>query len=1710
MENTGSGSPPARDIGRTPEIRDSRETVIKAFTKAYEVLEKTPESELSPKELRARNSINTAKEKTIDKGKDTFRNEFKNLETGGMLRLQEGIPVEELIEFLNKKEKTVAPDSTEQKEIIEWRSILARNSETMSMDATHRLGRTRQEAYFISIDDRATGSLDGDWREAEDVLARRLELHIPAASTPEPVPAPTEPTPPIEPTPAPAPTPEPIQSPSPEPTPPPGPVRNPRNLRPIAGGAFPNTLEDARTDFVIANRTVDIEKRAREIAENQLRAEMRRGSAWNPLNWPRKIGLRIGEEYHRQVFIERARQAMIANNNSYLDMDVVRNAVRNANQDIDKQRLAGKAKIEQIQTGVDLQGQTVKEIQGPLRTIVINELIMPVVNGTITNEAQMEQKLRDFVQAHKNDADQQVRDTVEDIFGTKSTKYGVDAEYFASNLLENGLSLKAHHMALDEIDRTVSVKFANARWAADTEANFNRVDKTIAWAQRHRLGVLANPAFIGAAFSLGTFFAMKLPGVGARATNVLTPSLVGAGAGALFAGLRRNYELKVDMAAHRTERAYNMQIPAEAHRREALERYTYEIASVRELLDGTDSTISRTQPRPELAGDPRGINELLKLDLAGGDPSQRLRNREALARRVAEIKTRLDFSSTEKVDLITFSESGEVEQGRLGLVKAIAQSRIALRNSGMSDTEISTMENGFTGAWKQRFTQNKEQQDRSFMWYRVRNAVTAGAFAGVAGFGAGLVTQEGLALIGRLAPSAHELPVIGAMFKPGETTVEKIIHGKNLSEAFGNVGFTKDVSKDLFNHPGKEDLGNGIAMTTRPDHTLYFQDSAGNLINTPNAQIDNQGHIFFAGKPDDLDPKLKPVFAEWDKPIVHEDPKFNVTKAKDLFNHPTNAKVGNDLTFRTSGIDAVSGNNHAASFLNDQGKLLDSPPMHMDTDGSILMSGPANDAPSEVNKFFADNNWHTDISHNPNYNLSEHLHSVITSGGHETITHGNTIIDIDGARKTFSLLDNPSRTTVYGTIDAQGNLLLDKNFPGNKGVDWSIIENRLQTEAWNLNTIKLQGTGNAIDQLFSNPDGLKAKGIIETDAFKKQWNFHVLRPDIVDATGMHTHNELTLHVGGEYHVLTDAGTIVRTGVGKPGELNFGGEIHGGLIDSHLMGVPPATDPVLNELIHKTPGGIKLSDMVAVVELTNDKQIMLPFDASGNAHLPPELFDPQTGDLRGGVIDVAAAVLQKPDGTIYSAHELLATGKIPDGAIVHSLASEKFVSGTLPPVGPTEKISLTPPNLTRFIPPPDQTFMELTPPEGPPPMIPIPFAPRYPLEPLEMPAYYYFDNPFPDGTRLRNIFRRGRIIPPIAGGAGSPSSGYNSTYVPPTDEQEAEQALAETKVAFDNTDHIYLIMDYSHIGDIVIATGYLNAVTDALRKTGKNTNITLVVNQAHGEIYDPLARPGLTILKVPLGQGVQKAQSSIDSSADTNPLVLEFNSMNRNNPTVTTNQTNGKNVTTVQNLLQLAIALYNNRTDGDGRYAHFVEELFSLTQDSLDKTAAQPMVELPPNKDNIYDQLATKFGIDKTKPQIAIVVEASGRSKRYPLDSWAQVITELSRVHPDYQFNIIYNPASTEPGFQEADIRSSLGVLGQSHLVGASLIEDAVLFEKQKLVLSNDTGLAHVAGALRNGPNVGMVFLPNQASPNVWISSKKQKAINVQDPLAVASQAEQLL
>lgn len=826
------------EASKSPERRYSRAEVLQAFNDAFEMFDSYPIDKLTPQQQAARELLKSVKEKTLDKGKTSYLNTFKG-EDGKTYKQKENIAVDELIIFLRERIKSGELSPEEETKYRDQERALFSNARefyrgSKRKEYGQKMARIAQEAERIKSNPNLLKQAeaeaarvgakpeDGPFLMANRLLFARRELILPKEMKDD-------------------------------------------------EDEEEETVQQISRNIAITNKTIDIHKHAAYLAEQLLHAEMQRGSSFNPLNWGRKIGLRTMEEYWRQRLIQQIETSMRENNNSLLTMDIAKSAIRARDlfrgkiEDISLDVSANKAKeqAEGQDTNTQLRlsaqektlisGQRVEEAQGALRNMMISEIIRPLVEGKIT-EDKIQDKLREFVRTHQGDPQ------VLAIFGPDANKYGRIANYFATDLKEAASVIRediaAHKYAIEQLGEVVRIQLANADWAASTEVKFTKADQAIAWAEKHRLsGLLANPAVIGAAFSIATFATLRATGMAAKASQWIVP---GAGLlpAAAFAAFRRNYDLKVDRASHQAERAYNRQIPPDAPRREALERYAYNTASVTELLNGGGQEL--------VGGGTRlSLENLLATDLTITS------NQEALIRRTTEMKSRLDFSAEQKIDLVTFEDRTSVQHGKLQLIEAIAQAHTALRNANMKNNEIELEEARLGGEWRQQYIDNKEKQDKSFNHYKFKESIKAGIFGGAVGMAGSFFTQEIWAGIGK--GFFHQ--------QIGNTALENAFSGKSPTEWFGSTraaGFAVDQAKELYEHPGNLQISDKLTLAIDANHSGSIIDTVtGNKIPTPPLHLTENGQFVFSGKMDDLPIKVRDVVGGWEN-RVNTNPAFNL------------------------------------------------------------------------------------------------------------------------------------------------------------------------------------------------------------------------------------------------------------------------------------------------------------------------------------------------------------------------------------------------------------------------------------------------------------------------------------------------------------------------------------------------------------------------------------------------------------------------------------------------------------------------------------------------------------------------------------------------------------------------------------------------------------------------------------------------------------------
>lgn len=1246
--------------------RDSREKVLAAFNSAYSVLENTPEDQLTPQEKLMKQKVKAAKEKSIDQGKDTFTNKFKNDKTGDIFDDQEeGIPIEGLLEFLQKRVSQVPINSKEWYDIINNAHILFRNSKGYfdlhrpAEESARWRGRLQQELE-------GTGRKRTDWIKATETLNNRLELVIPPAKEKArtkakrvrasrakiPVPAaPPEDTPPGTPVDVTPPTPA-EGEPSPLPSAPPGtPPDNgepqPTSTNQPGGNENQPQTRPSEIVFNIGSANEEVRKRGERMAQTRIEE---RSSEGFPTRLPKNKILRVGrlilhglnprniprilfnnsKEAYRQIWIDEHLQELRAANfgaTNTLSQDAARRALAQ----VKEIRAAGKQVVERMKFGGIRKGEAgPTEITGPFRDYVVNQVIKPIIprlTPLLANEAanesqiqeienEIQRKLTDYVRGHQND--QQITS----FFGRNASDYGQLSEFYASDILETArLSIEngwAQDFSEGRLDNIVKIRVFRATWGEQTEIRRTLGDRMMAWAESNRLrGRIVNPATVGALASGLTFLTIRgglfkaRAGVTVGAALVAGPlaiPLVGMASGALYAGLRNDWDLREQRVRvmREQEAGVGREVPGSGTRREIIEQSLLDMATPDQLTNGGGQEIIARAPGVER----HSIQELKDTE-----------NYDALLRRYGEIYSRLDYAKLQVatkrfiffnqmrptgVGLVKYDEGrAKMEHGATELLRVAVDIRNLLSQKGYTPEQF----RGSIDSWNNAFIRNQGEMDARFRGERLRSGLATAGGAAVIGGIIGLGFQEGIAVAGRLAGQDVGRTVI-------ETAYQSLT---GQGHAFEPTG---EFMQGLYQNGGTTELGNNLAANFDPSsHTVNF---------------------------------------------------INETT------HQTVASGTLDAQGAVRAITVGSGTDQAAS---------QSLAQTLSHDGFTTT-------------------MHETISSTPS--LAQEITNAASQDSVKTVHLGNQLdVEIFGNSGKAVIHDLTNNTTVTGTVDHNGSFTFDQSL--NNNINFSTLHDKLAQSGFGVSEAHQTGK-TVIDHIFQhNPDELRKMGIIETDKVDQNWNFHVLRPDIVAATGMHTHNELTLHFG---QYMNEQGQWVTD---KTGLLNFGGDVNGDLIPANLPGVPAQHDAILDALIAKN-GPIHHNDMVFVVQLNDNREIMLGADNLGNAQMPQELIDPRTGQFVG-VKAIAAAVLEGKDGSLVRAPNLFASGALPDGTTIHSLASVAVNSPTPPPT-PIDIITANPPatpgSATHFVIDALPRYPET------PVIIPFPMGPREPLGPPTVP------------------------------------------------------------------------------------------------------------------------------------------------------------------------------------------------------------------------------------------------------------------------------------------------------------------------------------------------------------------------------------------------------
>lgn len=487
--------------------------------------------------------------------------------------------------------------------------------------------------------------------------------------------------------------------------------------------------ESAKKKHTIVIADVDIEQQARDIAEEKMlssKEELKGFGGFFRRIWRHNLA----HEYYRQLEIAKARRQIQRFDNLYAGEKGEKADHENAMKAI-VQRFATEYEGDLLRKGEEEKILGDKNTEEKNLKNDIQDLVKQFAGGALSEDQFILEKKKLFGAKLRG---------VKDLRGES---FGKEKALYADNLLEIAKQVKnsiAHGKGLDALDADLEIVIGKARAGVETEAQYNRVDKWIEKVKKTSGGKFAsrfvNETTLASAVAIVYGFGVKgTVSAAHKAAKWMGPVGLGvsAGIGGVVAGMRENKRVKEERAQHSREMAKGKKIEAGSERREEMEKFRYETKNAKELSDNLREALEELKKQPS----EEKLHKVLD--------------------HFNEISSRITFSEQEKVDLISFSNSKNVEQERTEMYVAAAEAKVFLRKNISAnwstfynnEKELDEyLQHNKEVKIEKDFLKDKTLKDEMFKkmkFNKVAWAVTKGV--GI-GFGVGLVAQEAIAYSG--------------------------------------------------------------------------------------------------------------------------------------------------------------------------------------------------------------------------------------------------------------------------------------------------------------------------------------------------------------------------------------------------------------------------------------------------------------------------------------------------------------------------------------------------------------------------------------------------------------------------------------------------------------------------------------------------------------------------------------------------------------------------------------------------------------------------------------------------------------------------------------------------------------------------------------------------------------------------------------------------
>lgn len=384
-----------------------------------------------------------------------------------------------------------------------------------------------------------------------------------------------------------------------------------------------------------------------------------------------------------------------------------------------------------------------------------------------------------------------------------------------SNLADIAEAVKArvdHGQSIDDVLSGMQFVTGESRSGVRTDLRETNVTKLFEKMRKSKNGILRGVAPDTLLLAAGV--AGSLAGLGGKRLTATAMTLVPGAAGAFIAGRREWVRTKEDRIEHAREMAQGGIIESGSKRRIEMEGARYQTKSASDLAEA--------------------LRELgAGLSGEGGNRSSALR--DAL-QGLADVNTRISYGDAHGVDLLSFSDVGQIGDERLALDIARAELMVMVDEtlSGMSPSERSAFGLGvdataalIVGGRSSQFEDVIENdisaKDRAFRKIRNKRVARAAAIGAAGGVTFGLVGQEIFASFDAGREGLIEGLWSGHISAAG---ADGAIHN-TLLESWVN-GEADTMVPSVYQGPlVKSDFLGGYGNVTAPDGITFRDDSGG-------------------------------------------------------------------------------------------------------------------------------------------------------------------------------------------------------------------------------------------------------------------------------------------------------------------------------------------------------------------------------------------------------------------------------------------------------------------------------------------------------------------------------------------------------------------------------------------------------------------------------------------------------------------------------------------------------------------------------------------------------------------------------------------------------------------------------------------------------------------------------------------------------------------